>query len=62
MKETIQSLIEFSDESYDLLIKIATEKEVKEEVVSSLDDYLISIKYRLSLCHQIKELLATKNL
>lgn len=28
MKEIIQSLLEFSDESYDLLIKVATEKEV----------------------------------
>lgn len=30
MKEIIQSLLEFSDESFDLLIKIATEKEVKK--------------------------------
>lgn len=28
MKEILQSLLEFSDESYDLLLKIATEKEV----------------------------------
>ena len=30
MKEIIQSLFEFSDESYELLIEIATEKEVKK--------------------------------
>ena len=28
MKETIQSLLEFSEESFDRLLKIATEKEV----------------------------------
>lgn len=30
MKEIIQSLLEFSDESYDLLMSIATEKEVRK--------------------------------
>lgn len=30
MKEIIQSLLEFSDDSYDFLIKIATEKEVRK--------------------------------
>ena len=30
MKEIIQSYVEFSDESYDLLMNIATEKEVKK--------------------------------
>ncbi|MEM1259855.1 MAG: hypothetical protein AAGH81_15105 [Bacteroidota bacterium] len=44
--------IKFSD--------VTTKKEVKEEVVSSLEDYLISINYRLSLCNQIKNLLNKK--